>query len=90
LFGTQGVGRQPRFLEEALTFGSCLVLRLAQERLALLVELVVPFLELVALLFGFGLFLVSASASSLAIRSPAHRWRGGWACRESASATTPG
>jgi hypothetical protein len=67
LFGTQGVGRQPRFLEEALTFGSCLALRLAQERGALLVELVVLFWNL-SRSFSASVFLASASASSLAIR----------------------
>ena len=56
--GTQGIGRLPRFVEEPLTFGFCLVGRLAQECGALLVELLVLVLELVALLLGFGLFRV--------------------------------
>ena len=56
--GTQGVGGLPRFVEEPLTFGLRLVRRFAQERGALLVELLVLVLELVALLLGFGLFRV--------------------------------
>ena len=56
--GTQGIGRLPRFVEEPLTFGFRLVRRLAQECGALLVELLVLVLELVALLLGFGLFRV--------------------------------
>lgn len=57
-FGTQGVGRLPRFVEEALTFGLCLVSRLAQEYGALLVELLVLVLEFVAFLLRFGPFPV--------------------------------
>ena len=56
--GTQGIGRLPRFVEEPLTFGLRLVCRFAQESGALLVELLVLVLELVALLSGFGLFRV--------------------------------
>ena len=56
--GAQGVGRLPRFVEEPLTFGFRLVRRLAQEGGALLVELLVLVLELVALLLRFGLFRV--------------------------------
>ena len=65
--GTQGIGGFPCFFEEPLTFGLRLVRRLAQERSALLIDLLVLVLELVALLLGFGLF-ASASASSAAIR----------------------
>src|ERR1035437_9298912 len=54
----QGVGGLPRFAEEPLTFGFRLLRSLAQKRGALLVELLVLVLELVALLFGFGLFRV--------------------------------
>ena len=54
----QGVGRLPRFAEESLAFGFRLLRSLAQERGALLVELFVFVLELVALLFGFGFFRV--------------------------------
>jgi hypothetical protein len=88
--GTQGVGGLPRFVEEPLTFGLRLVRRFAQERGALLVELLVLVLELVALLLGLG-FFASASASSAAIRALA-RVDGveDGLDRESASATTPG
>ena len=57
--GTQGIGCLPRIVEEPLTFGFRFVRRLAQECGALLVELLVLVLELVALLLRFGLFRVS-------------------------------
>ena len=47
-----------RFVVEPLTFGLRLVRRFTQKRGALLVELLVFVLKLVALLLGFGLFLV--------------------------------
>src|SRR5664279_5913436 len=85
----QGVGGLPRFAEEPLTFGFRLLRSLAQVRGALLVELLVLVLELVALLFGFGLFRVGV-----------RKFRGDpflprvdgveYGLRESASATTPG
>jgi hypothetical protein len=56
--GTQGIGRRPRFVKEALPFGFRLVHRLAQECGALLVELLVLVLELVARLLGLGIFRV--------------------------------
>ena len=56
--GTQGVGRLSCIVEETLAFGFRFVRRLAQECGALLVELFVLVLELVALLLRFGLFRV--------------------------------
>ena len=56
--GTQGIGRLARFVKEPLTFGFRLVRRLAQECGALLVELLILVLELVALLLRFGPFRV--------------------------------
>ena len=56
--GTQGIGRLPCFVQEPLTFGFRLLRRLRQKRGALLVELLVLVLELVALLLGFGLLRV--------------------------------
>jgi hypothetical protein len=58
LFGTQGVGRQPRFLEEPLTFGSCLAPSPCSGARRVAGRTRRSFLELVALLFGFGFFLV--------------------------------
>ena len=57
--GTQGIGCLSRIVEESLAFGFRFVRRLAQECGALLVELLVLVLELVALLLRFGLFRVS-------------------------------
>jgi len=57
-FGTQGVGRFPRFVKEPLTFGLRLVCRFAQKRGALLVKIRLLVLELVLLLLGFGSFRV--------------------------------
>src|ERR1035438_4593604 len=56
--GTQGVGRLPCFVKESLTFGLRLVCRFTQEGSPLLVKLRVLVLELVVLLFSFGLFRV--------------------------------
>jgi len=65
--GTQGISRLPRIVEKPLTFGYCLLRRLAQESGALLVELLGLVRELIALLLRFASF-ASASASSAAIR----------------------
>ena len=89
-FGAQRVGILSRFVEQPLTFGFRLVRRLAQEAGTLLVELLVLVLELVALLLGFGFFRVGVREFRGDPLSPAHQWRAGWACKESASATTPG
>ena len=86
----QRVGRLPRLVEEPLALGLRLVRRLAQERGALLVELLVLVLELVALLLGLGLLRVGVGelrGDPLLPRVDGVEDR---ACRESASAATPG
>ena len=88
--GAHRVGRLARFVEEPLAFGVRLIRRLAQERGALLVELLVLALELVALLLGLGLLRVGVRELRGDPLLPRRRWRRGWACKESASSTTPG
>ena len=86
----QGVGRLSRFVEEPLTLRRRLVRRLLQECRALLVEFLVLVLELVALLLGLGLLrgrVRELRGDPLLPRVDGVR---GWACRESASSTTPG
>ena len=72
--GTQGIGCLSRIVEKSLAFGFRFVRRLAQECSALLVELFVLVLELIALLLSFGLFCV-ASASPWRSASRARRRR---------------
>src|SRR5450759_3987986 len=56
--GAQDIGRLPRFVEEPLAFSFSFLRRLVHERVALLVELLVLGLDLVALLLGFCFFCV--------------------------------
>ena len=75
--GAQRVGRLARFVEQPLAFGLGFVVRLGEQRVALLVELLVLVLELVALLLAAALLRVGVrelaamrfSRSSMASRT---------------------
>ena len=89
--GAQGIGRLPRFVEEPLALGLRLVRRLAQavRRAAGRTS---SFLSRNSSRSFCASACLRVRVRQLPRRSasPARRWRSGWACRESASATTPG
>ncbi len=86
----QRVGGFARFVEEPLAFGFRVVGCFGQERGALLVELVVLVLEIVALFFGFGLLRGGSRRVLWRSSSRARRSRAGLACKESAATTRRG